>query len=79
MSNLNYFDGANTDKLLLENVLIPVYEKNGITDKNIVTYMSKFFLSGITAITLEWVKRDRTDDVMFICELICACIRPLAK
>ena len=75
----NAFDVEAANDLLIENVFVPIYEKYGIRDKNIVYYMSKFFLSGITAITLEWVKRDCVDDILFISEIISLCVRPTMK
>lgn len=73
------FAVGTTDQLLIDNVLVPIYAKNGVTNKTIVTYMSKYFLSGITAITTEWVNRDCVDDILFICEIITICVRPTMK
>ena len=78
-NNSNAFAIDTTDQLLIDNVLVPIYAKNGVTDKTVVTYMSKYFLSGVTAITTEWVNRDCVDDILFICEIITICVRPTMK
>ena len=78
-NNSNAFSTGATDQLLIDNIMVPIYAKNGVTDKTVVTYMSKYFLSGVTAITTEWVNRDCVDDILFICEIITICIRPTMK
>ncbi|MCH5171836.1 MAG: TetR/AcrR family transcriptional regulator [Erysipelotrichales bacterium] len=78
-NNSNAFATNETDKLLIENIFMPIYEKNGVKDKTIVNYMSKYFLSGINAITMEWVQRDCVDDILLICEIISICVRPAMK
>ena len=78
-NNSNAFAVGTTDQLLIDNILVPIYAKNGVTDKTVVTYMSKYFLSGVTAITTEWVNRDCVDDILFICEIITICVRPTMK
>lgn len=76
MSNPQDFGADNTYDFLMDKVLLPIYRKNGIADKTIVNYMSKFYLQGITALVLEWVNRDCEDDELFICEIITMCVRP---
>lgn len=78
-NNSNAFPIGDMDKQLIENIFVPVYAKNGVTDRRVVEYMSKYFMSGVTAITMEWVKRGCEDDVMFICEVISICVRPQLK
>lgn len=78
-NNSNAFNVNETGQFLIDNVLAPIYAKNGVTDKTVVQYMSKFFLSGVTAITTEWVNRDCVDDILVICEIITICIRPTMK
>lgn len=79
MSNLNNFAVEDTNSYLVDTVFTPIYAKNGITDKTIVKYMSRYFLSGITAIVTEWVKNDCEDDILFISEIITICVRPEQK
>lgn len=79
MSNLQSFEVDDTYSFLVEKVFLPIYQKNGISDKTIVNYMSKFYLQGITSIVLEWVNRDCVDDEYFICEIITMCVRPYTK
>ena len=75
----NAFPIGEMDKQLIENAFVPIYAKNGVTDKRIVEYMSHYFISGVTAITMEWVKRECEDDILFICEVISICVRPHMK
>ncbi len=78
-NNSNVFAVGEMDKQLIENIFIPVYAKNGVTDRRVVEYMSRYFISGVSAITMEWVKRGCEDDIMFICEVISICVRPHMK
>lgn len=78
-NNSNAFPIGELDKQLIENVFAPIYAKNGVTDRRIVEYMSHYFISGVTAITMEWVKRGCEDDILFICEIISVCVRPNMK
>ncbi len=78
-NNSNAFPIGEMDKQLIEKVFVPIYAKNGVTDKKIVEYMSRYFISGLNAITMEWVKRGCEDDILFICEVISICVRPSMK
>ena len=78
-NNSSAFQIGEMDKRLIENIFVPIYAKNGVTDKKIVEYMSHYFISGVTAITMEWVKRGCEDDILFICEVISICVRPHMK
>ena len=73
------FSTEAMDDKLIDDIFVPIYEKNGIKDKNVVVYMSKYFLSGISAIITEWVNKGCEDDVTFICEIITICVRPNMK
>lgn len=75
-NNSNAFPIGEMDKQLIENVFVPIYAKNGVTDKKSVEYMSHYFISGVTAITMEWVKRGCEDEIDYICDIISACVRP---
>ena len=78
-NNSNAFPIGEMDRQLIENIFVPIYAKNGVTDKRVVEYMSHYFISGVTAITMEWVKRGCEDDILFICEVISICVRPSMK
>ena len=78
-NNSNVFAVGEMDKQLIENIFIPIYAKNGVTDRRVVEYMSRYFISGVSAITMEWVKRGCADDILFICEVISICVRPQMK
>lgn len=76
MSNLKTFSVDEIDDYLTNSVFAPIYEKSGITDKNVIKYMSRYFLSGITAIVMQWVSEDCADDIILISEIITLCVRP---
>ena len=76
MQNLNNFDSDVPSEYFLNKVFIPILDKNGIKDKTVASYMMRFYLTGITAIVSEWVKRDCADDILFICEVINTCVHP---
>lgn len=76
--NATNFEITKTDDSIIENIFIPIYAKYGVNDKKLIFYMQKFFLKGLDAIVTEWVKNDCEDDILFICEIITFCIRPLA-
>ena len=78
-NNSNAFPIGDMDKQLIENIFVPIYAKNGVTDRRVVEYMSHYFISGVTAITMEWVKRGCEDDILFMCEVISICVRPSMK
>lgn len=77
-SNSHTFEANKTDDYLIDNIFAPIYAKHGVTDKKLIRYMQKYFLKGIDAIINEWVRNDCEDDVIFICEIITACVRPLS-
>lgn len=79
MNNLRSFDVDSTYLLLFDKVFLPIYEKNGMSDKTAADYMSRFYLQGITSIVLEWVNKDCTEDESFICKVIITCVRPYIK
>lgn len=79
MNHLPTFDVDSTYSYLLEKVFLPIFQKNGLSDKTVMNYMSKFFLQGIISIVLEWVNRDCTEDEYLICEIITMCVRPYIK
>lgn len=75
--NATNFEITKTDDYIIENIFIPIYAKYGVTDKKLIFYMQKYFLKGLDAIVSEWVRNDCEDDILFICEIITFCIRPM--
>ncbi len=59
---------------LVNHIFKPYYNARGITDKVKMTYMSSFFLAGITQVIRGWVFNNCSDDILFISEVIQACI-----
>lgn len=76
VNNINTFNTDELYKLLLDNLWIPSCKKRGITDNTVITYMSRFYLTGMTSIVMEWINKNCEDDIFFICEVIMLCIRP---
>lgn len=76
--NAHIFEVRKTDDYMIDNLFVPIYTKHGVTDKKLIYYMQKYFLKGIDAIIGEWVRNDCEDDVLFICEIIIYCIRPMS-
>lgn len=76
-NNSFLFQSDETEDQMIENIFVPILAKHGVQDKKLVSYMQKFFLQGINAIINEWIKNDCEDDVLFICEIIIFCIRPI--
>lgn len=74
MSNLRNFKRDEFYSFIIDKVIIPICRKNGITDRTVVDYISKFYLQGIAAIIKEWVNNDCINDVDYICEIIILCI-----
>lgn len=75
--HLSDFDVKETYDFLFTTVIKPIFERFGVHDQSIMRYMSKFYLSGTTAIVNEWVNNDCKDDLLFIVEMITMCIRTI--
>lgn len=76
--NTHAFEVSKMDDLLIENIFVPVLAKHGVTDIKLISYMQKYFIKGIDAIINEWVRHDCEDDILFICEIITYCVRPMS-
>ena len=79
LSNLSTFNVDEAYGDLFEYVLKPIFNKMNVTNNLIMNYMSKFYLSGITAIVNEWINRDCQDDILFVVEIIITCIPQQTK
>lgn len=77
--NSYVFETNEMDNYMIENLFVPIYKKYGVTDKKLIYYTQKYFLKGIDAIINEWVQNDCEDDIIFICEIIIFCVRPLVN
>lgn len=75
LSHLATFEPNDAYDDLFKYVLKPVFMKMGVVDNVIMDYMSRFFLSGITAVVNEWVNGDCKDDILFIVEIITMCVK----
>ncbi len=71
----NLIDIEDLGGINLKQFFAIVIEKNGIQDKKTIHYMTRFYLSGMTAIILEWLKDNCKDDILSVCETIALCTR----
>ncbi len=76
VDNIGIFNVGDFYNSLFEKLWIPACKKYGVTDKKIISYMAKFYLSGMMAIILDWINNDCKDDIDFICNTIILCVRP---
>ncbi len=76
MKNLKEFKPSEMFKILLDYVFIPVLKKHNITDEVLISYFAKYYLTGINAITMNWLERNCEDDIHFVSEIIIMCVRP---
>lgn len=76
INNLYTFNTDEFYDALLEKLWIPACKQKGLTDYTIINYMSKYYLSGMTAIINDWVNKNCEDDIILICEIIIMCVRP---
>ncbi len=58
---------------LLEKVFAPVLDRFGLAP-NEREYILKFYLTGVTAISMEWLKNDCKEPIERISSIICDCI-----
>ncbi len=79
MQNLSVFKSEGVFQAMLKHVFIPIYEKNGVTDTTIITYLANYYLMGITSIIMRWLERDCIDDIHLICEIIMIATNTPAK
>lgn len=73
---MNNYGELNFDyELKLKEFFSIIIEKNGIKDNTVINYMSKFYFSGVSAIVLEWLNQDCSDDILKICNIIALCTK----
>lgn len=73
ISHPSTFDVNQTFNDMYFDIFEPIMEKHKIPDSE-KKYVIKFYLSGIHAIIIEWIKNDCKDDLQFISDLIKRCI-----
>lgn len=67
------FDTGNMYQWMFSHVFAPVLERFHISEKE-QRYMMRFYLTGITAIAMEWLEKDCEDSIEEICRIIIRCI-----
>ena len=73
VENLQSFNANEYYNFLLEKVFIPVLNKKGIHDQTTIKYISKYYLSGVTSVVLDWINRNCEDEIEYISNIILIC------
>lgn len=60
---------------LLKEVFAPALKERGIDNEILMSYLAKYYLSGIHAITMNWVERDCIDEINTVCDIILMCVK----
>ncbi|MBQ8209564.1 MAG: TetR/AcrR family transcriptional regulator [Clostridia bacterium] len=76
MNNLHNYKRDEFYSDIIERIIIPVCNQNGLNDQKTVDYLAKFYLQGINAIVTHWVSNDCQDNISFICDMIILCVKP---
>lgn len=75
MNSIKFLDTGEITKFFEDTVFSPIILKFYPADPKTIHYMSAFFLRGVFAIVLEWIKQGCEDDVLYISEIIVGCVR----
>lgn len=73
----NIINIENIGGINLKKFFSIIMKKNGIQNETNIHYMTEFYLSGVTAIVLEWINNNCQDDMMTVCESISLCTRQI--
>lgn len=73
VENLSTFNVDKYYNFLLENVFIPLLSKKGIEDQLAIKYISKYYLSGVTSVVLDWINKNCIDDIDYVSKTIIMC------
>lgn len=73
----NIINIENIGGINLKKFFSIIMKKNGIQNETNIHYMTEFYLSGVTAIVLEWLNNNCQDDMMTVCESISLCTRQI--
>lgn len=79
MSNLNLFKADSIFNTFIHNLFFPIFKSYGITNKKTITYMSLFYLQGITAIVSKWLDNNCEDEISYVSDVIVQCVKPYLK
>ena len=61
---------------IFKNIANPVFKKYDIKDEVVAFYLTKYYITGVTSIVSEWVRKGCKDDIMLICEIIMLAVMP---
>ncbi len=78
MKHLTAMGFGNVFNELFKNVFNPALNRFGFPEKDRV-FIIKFYLTGVTAIVMEWIKNDCSEPVEDICRIIMECVLGKAK
>lgn len=73
VENLQTFNVDEYFEYLLNYVFIPILTKKGLTDKLAIKYISKYYLQGVTSVVMDWIKRECSDEIPYIANIIILC------
>ncbi len=74
VSQPNVFEVDSTFNNMYNKLFEPILEKFNINDAE-KKYIIKFYINGVHAIVIEWIKNDCKEDLTFISNLITKCIQ----
>ncbi len=72
------FNFENIHKLMFENIYNPILDKFGYPE-NYRNYIMRYYLNGILAVVLEWMKNDCDKSTEEIIDIVTICIFGLKK
>ncbi len=76
--NIKTFDFEKVHQRLFENIYNPIFDRFGYPE-NIRNYVVMYYLNGINAIILEWLKADCDKSIEEIIKIITICIYGFKK
>lgn len=76
MNNLNLFKADNIFNSFIYKLFFPIFKSYGISNEKTITYMSSFYLQGITAIVSKWLDNNCEDELSYISDVIVQCVKP---
>lgn len=79
MNNLGNFNSELTYSQILNQLLVPICSRFGVSDNKTIDYMCTFFINGILAIVKNWLNNNCNDSIEYICDIIDLCVNPKDK
>lgn len=73
VENLQTFNVDEYYNSLVNNVFGPLLLQKGISDKIAIKYISKYYLSGVTSVVMDWINNNCQDEIDYISNIIVMC------